>query len=62
MIVPWKYQGKKKNIKENDFLVFNFNMKNNKKLSIIKVSYKFMHFKISYSLWWRGKISEISLK
>ena len=47
MIVPWKYQGKKKNIKENDFLVFNFNMKNNKKLNIIKVSYKFMHFKIS---------------
>ena len=47
----------KKNAKENDFLIFDFTIKNSKKkkLNIIKIIKKFVYFKIIYSIYRRVK-------
>ena len=44
-LVLKKYNGKKKNVKKNDFFIFDCLMKNiKKKLNVIKINQKFIYF------------------
>ena len=45
---------KRKNVKKNNFFIFDFILNNIKKSNIIKINYKFIYFQI--------KLSEMNLK